>query len=60
MNAWELLNEVGAGTDDMYIYDETGILHTYFDYGEFDPTADLETEEGWDNVWNALVAASGG
>ncbi|MFV8751646.1 TlpA family protein disulfide reductase [Nannocystaceae bacterium ST9] len=57
--AWDLLNqwEPLQGTDDIYIYDAQGVLHSYFSYAADDPTIKLETQAGWDNVYNAILAA---
>lgn len=57
VDAWELMNTTGVGTDDMYIYDPDGVLQAYFNYADADPTIDLSTQAGWDNVYNALIAA---
>ncbi|PRQ05317.1 Redoxin [Enhygromyxa salina] len=56
-NAWGLLNEVGLGTDDIYIYDASGTLRSYFNYADANPNIDLNTQDGWDTVYSALIAA---
>ena len=58
-DAWELMNVTGMGTDDMYIYDSEGVLHSYFSYAAANPSIDLHTPEGWDVVHGALLAALG-
>ena len=58
-DAWELMNVTGMGTDDMYIYDSGGILHSYFSYAAANPSIDLHTPGGWDVVYGALLAALG-
>ncbi len=59
VQAWELLNQFEPlqGTDDIYIYDAQGVLHSYFSYAADNPTIKLETPQGWDNVYNAILAA---
>jgi hypothetical protein len=59
-NAWGLMNEVGLGTDDIYIYDANGVLHSYFSYADANPSIDLSTQAGWDTVYGAVLAALGG
>jgi peroxiredoxin len=59
-NAWGLMNEVGLGTDDIYIYDASGVLHSYFNYADANPNIDLDTQDGWDTIYGAVIAALGG
>jgi hypothetical protein len=56
-NAWDLMNEPNLGTDDMYIYDRDGLLHSYFNYADADPNIDLETPAGYAVIYDALIAA---
>ncbi|KIG14243.1 Multiple EGF-like-domain protein 3 precursor [Enhygromyxa salina] len=56
-NAWGLMNEIGLGTDDIYIYDSNGVLHSYFNYADANPSIDLNTQSGWDTVYGAVIAA---
>ncbi|NVB42299.1 redoxin domain-containing protein [Pseudenhygromyxa sp. WMMC2535] len=57
VDAWDLMNEPGLGTDDVYIYDAEGILDSYFNYADANPSIDLNTESGWDTVYEAILAA---
>jgi hypothetical protein len=61
VQAWELLNQLEPlmGTDDMYIYTADGVLSSYFSYAANNPTIDLSTQAGWDNVYDAILAAMG-
>jgi hypothetical protein len=56
-NAWDLMNEPNFGTDDMYIYDRDGLLHSYFNYADADPNIDLDTPDGYATIYDALIAA---
>jgi hypothetical protein len=56
-NAWDLMNEPNFGTDDMYIYDRDGQLHSYFNFADANPNIDLETTDGWATIYDALIAA---
>ncbi|MCA9697738.1 MAG: redoxin domain-containing protein [Myxococcales bacterium] len=57
VDAWDLMNIPGMGTDDMYIYGADGILHSYFNYAANNPSIDLKTQAGWDTVYNAILDA---
>ena len=57
VNAWDLMNEPNLGTDDMYIYDRNGLLHSYFNFADANPNIDLETPDGWQTIYDALMAA---
>lgn len=59
VKAWDLLNQLEPlqGTDDIYIYKADGTLSSYFSYAANNPTIMLETQAGWDNVYNAILAA---
>lgn len=59
VKAWDLLNQLEPlqGTDDIYIYRADGTLSSYFSYAANNPTIMLETPAGWDNVYNAILAA---
>lgn len=59
VQAWELLNQLEPlqGTDDLYIYTADGVLSSYFSYAADNPTIKLETEAGWNNVYDAILAA---
>lgn len=59
VKAWDLLNQLEPlqGTDDIYIYRADGTLSSYFSYAANNPTIMLETQAGWDNVYNAILAA---
>ena len=59
VDAWDLMNEPGLGTDDMYIYDADGQLTAYYNYADADPNIDLNTSDGWDVIYNALLEALG-
>jgi hypothetical protein len=56
-NAWDLMNEPNFGTDDMYIYDSSGALHSYFNFADANPNIDLNTPDGWATIYDALIAA---
>jgi hypothetical protein len=56
-NAWDLMNEPNFGTDDIYIYDSNGALHSYFNYADANPNIDLNTPGGWATIYDALIAA---
>ena len=55
VDAWGLH---GGRKDDIIIYDAEGSLHTSLPNGG-ELTTNLGTNEGYANVWNALVEASG-
>lgn len=55
VGAWVLH---GGAKDDIIIYDADGRLHTFLPNGG-DLTTNMGTNEGYANVWNALVEASG-
>jgi hypothetical protein len=57
VDAWELMNETNFGTDDIYIYDRNGLLHSYFNYADANPNIDLNTPDGWQTIYDALIAA---
>lgn len=59
VRAWDLLSQLEPlqGTDDIYIYRADGTLSSYFSYAANNPTIMLETQAGWDNVYNAILAA---
>lgn len=59
VKAWDLLSQLEPlqGTDDIYIYRADGTLSSYFSYAANNPTIMLETPAGWDNVYNAILAA---
>ncbi len=57
VDAWDLMNEPNFGTDDIYIYDRDGLLHSYFNYADANPNIDLDTPDGWQTVYDALLAA---
>jgi hypothetical protein len=59
-DAWALMNTPGLGTDDIYIYGADGVLRSYFNYADANPSIDLGTQGGWDTVYGAIVAASEG
>ena len=59
VDAWDLMNIPMMGTDDMYIYDDQGILHSYFSYAQANPSIDLNTEAGYEVIYNAILAALG-
>jgi hypothetical protein len=59
VKAWDLMNQLEPlmGTDDIYIYTADGVLSSYFSYAANNPTIMLETQAGYDNVYNAILAA---
>lgn len=55
VQAWALHHE--GVKDDFYIYDEEGKLVDYLYAHDPDRSTNLGTDEGYDNVKNAIVAA---
>jgi len=59
VKAWDLFSQLEPleGTDDLFIYTAEGTLSSYFSYAADNPTIKLETQAGWDNVYDAILAA---
>ena len=53
LNAWAMH---GGDKDDFFIYDENGVLTAYFK-GYEAPVSDLSTDEGYQNVKEAILEA---
>ena len=53
VGVWDLQD---GGKDDFYIYDADGTLVQYLPYGG-DVDLNLNTAEGYDNLWNAILTA---